>query len=158
MRSLYYISKINRLDEDMNIKKRLLVSVLILGVSVSAAYAADNNKNGTPPPPPPPINGQMQNDGTPPPPPPPRNNDALTADNGGGFQRPVDLIGPELGVTGTQFAECFEAVNPAPQGTEPTMEREQANKAVLLPCLQAINPAITNDLLDSVSNKYRPNN
>lgn len=120
----------------MTIKKRLLISMLILGVSVSAVYALDAKKNT--PPPPPPVNGQVN--------------------NGGGFQRPVDLIGPELGVTGAQFAKCFEAVNPAPQGSEPTKQREQANKAVLLPCLQAINPDITNDLLDSVSNKYRPNN
>lgn len=145
----------------MDIKKTLLASVLILSVS-GAAYAIDN---GTPPPPPPPTNGQAQNNGTPPPPPPPRNNGGSTADNAvgmggdnvGGFQRPVELIGPELGVTGAQFAACFEAVNPAPQGTEPTTEREQANKAVLLPCLQNINPSITNELLDSVSNKYRPN-
>lgn len=101
-------------------------------------------------------NGQPNGDGQ------PNANDGQPNGNGGnngqGFQRPVDLIGPELGVTGAQFATCFEAVSPAPQGTEPTVEREQANKAVLLPCLQAINPSITNDLLDTVTGKYRPNN
>ena len=134
----------------MSIKKTLMASMLILGVSASAAYAHGNGhkKNGTPPPPPERMhngNGgvQIANNG---------------GDNGGGFRRPVELIGPELGVTGAQFATCFADVNPAPQGTDPTAEREQANKAILLPCLQAINPSITNDLLDSVSNKYRPNN
>lgn len=150
----------------MNIKKLLITTALILSVSVTAAYAADNKKNGTPPPPPPPINGKAQSSDTPPPPPPAQDGHPNTGtppeNNGGGFVRPVHLIGPELGVTGDQFAKCFEAVNPVAQTgmgdvVEPSAEREQANKAVLLPCLQAINPSITNDLLDSVSNKYRPN-
>ncbi|MGL1921374.1 MAG: hypothetical protein OCD03_10125 [Hyphomicrobiales bacterium] len=152
----------------MNIKKLLITTALILNVSVSAAYAADNEKNGTPPPPPPPIDGKAHSSDTPPPPPPAgnrtpgQNNGTPPENNGGGFVRPVHLIGPELGVTGDQFAKCFEAVNPVEQTgmgnvVEPSAEREQANKAVLLPCLQAINPSITNDLLDSVSNKYRPN-
>ncbi|MCJ8325245.1 MAG: hypothetical protein HRU29_11470 [Rhizobiales bacterium] len=129
----------------MNINKTILATIVILGISAGAAYAHGANRNA--PPPPPPVNGAGTNGG----------GTAGGGNNGGGFQRPVDLIGPELGVTGAQFAKCFEAVNPAPRGTAPTKAREQANKAVLLPCLQAINPAITNDLLDSVSNKYRPN-
>lgn len=129
----------------MNINKIILASVLILGISAGAAYAHGGNNNA--PPPPPPTNGQPNNGG---------GGNGGGNNGGGGFQRPVDLIGPELGVTGAQFAKCFEAVNPAPRGTAPSKAREQANKAVLLPCLQALNPAITNDLLDSVSNKYRP--
>lgn len=154
----------------MNIMKTLLATTVIIGISASMALAGGlgHKKDGTPPP----RQEQGQNggqraDGTPPPPPPIQQNangagagnnpQNTNQPNGGGFVRPVELIGPELGVTGTQFATCFEAVNPAPQGTEPTIEREQANKAVLLPCLQAINPSITNDLLDSVTGKYRPN-
>ena len=34
--------------------------------------------------------------------------------------------------------------------------RERANKAILLPCLQAANPSITNASLDAVMDKYRP--
>lgn len=142
----------------MNIMKTLLATTVIIGISASMAFAGGlgHKKDGTPPP----RQEQGQNggqraDGTPPPPPPNQQNG--NRPNGGGFVRPVELIGPELGVTGAQFATCFEAVSPAPQGTEPTVEREQANKAVLLPCLQAINPSITNDLLDSVTGKYRPN-
>lgn len=142
----------------MNIVKTLITATLIIGVSASMAFAGGlgHKKKGPPPAGQERVhkggnggqNGQA-NDGRP-------NNGGQP--NGGGFRRPVELIGPELGVTGEQFAKCFEAVNPAPQGTEPTAAREMANKAVLLPCLQAINPDITNDLLDSVSNKYRPSN
>lgn len=80
--------------------------------------------------------------------------------DGGGFQRPVELIGPELGISGEQFAKCFENVNPVMQGDSapnvPSKDHERANKAILLPCLQALNPAITNELLDEVTAKYRP--
>ncbi len=70
--------------------------------------------------------------------------------------RPVAAIAADLGITADQFVACFNNVNPAAKGTKATAEREQANKAILLPCLQAANPAITNDSLDAVMDKYRP--
>lgn len=70
-------------------------------------------------------------------------------------KRPVDKISQELGITEQQFINCFNDVNPAPQGSQPTKQRERMNKAVLLPCLQRANPDITNDRLDQVMDKYR---
>lgn len=77
--------------------------------------------------------------------------------------RPVAAIAAELGVQPEDFVACFYNVNPAAPGTSPTKARERANKAVLLPCLQAVNSDISNDLLDRVMDKYRgkhvrPNN
>ncbi|MCB9994325.1 MAG: hypothetical protein H6873_11795 [Hyphomicrobiaceae bacterium] len=69
-------------------------------------------------------------------------------------KRPVTAIAAELGVEPQQFADCFALVTPA-SDFNPSGERQQANKALLLPCLQTANPAITNDLLDSVMDKYR---
>lgn len=71
-------------------------------------------------------------------------------------QRPVIAVSRDLGVTPQQFVACFRNVNPAPKGTTPTAERQRANKAILLSCLQQANPAITNDSLDGVMDKYRP--
>lgn len=72
-------------------------------------------------------------------------------------QRPVDKISRDLGVSEDQFVECFSHVNPTPGGNRPeSSERVQANKAVLLPCLQKANPAISNHLLDTVMDRYRP--
>lgn len=71
-------------------------------------------------------------------------------------KRPVADISRDLGITPEQFVACFDNVSPAPAGTRATGEREMANKAVLLPCLQQANPAITNDILDAVMDKYRP--
>ena len=70
--------------------------------------------------------------------------------------RPVEAISADLSITANEFVTCFADVNPAPRGTTPSRAREQANKAVLLPCLQAANAAITNDMLDNVMDKYRP--
>ncbi len=70
--------------------------------------------------------------------------------------RPVNAISHDLGVTPQQFVACFWNVNPAPKGTMPTGERQQANKAILLPCLREANPSITNNSLDAVMDKYRP--
>lgn len=70
--------------------------------------------------------------------------------------RPVEAISHDLGVTPAQFVACFNDVNPAPKGTKASGAREHANKAVLLPCLQRANPAITNDSLDVVMDRYRP--
>jgi hypothetical protein len=69
-------------------------------------------------------------------------------------RRPVDRIAAELGIEGQQFADCFAGVTPDPD-FNPTPGQERANKAILLPCLQKANPAISNDLLDQVMNKYR---
>ena len=74
----------------------------------------------------------------------------------GDGRRPVGLISRDLGVTPQQFSDCFSGVSPAPQGERPTGERVHANKRVLLGCLQRANPAITNDSLDAVMDRYRP--
>jgi hypothetical protein len=70
--------------------------------------------------------------------------------------RPVAAIAADLDITADQFVACFNDVNPAPKGTNPTGAREKANKAILLPCLQEANPNISNNLLDQVMDKYRP--
>ncbi|WP_422375529.1 hypothetical protein [Roseibium sp.] len=69
--------------------------------------------------------------------------------------RPTDKIAADLGVEETVFIDCFKPVNPEP-GKYPTGAQQRANKAILLPCLQTANPAITNDLLDTVMDRYRP--
>lgn len=69
--------------------------------------------------------------------------------------RPVSAIAAELGVTPDQFAARFTAVSPAGPGQQPTGALERSNKALLLPCLQQANAAMTNELLDSVMDKYR---
>lgn len=79
----------------------------------------------------------------PPPPPPPIN------------ERPTDLVAAGLGIPEQVFIDCFSGVSPDP-GKDPSGAQQHSNKAILLPCLQAENPAITNDMLDSVMDKYRP--
>ncbi len=69
--------------------------------------------------------------------------------------RPTDLIAADLGVEEAVFIACFEPVNPEPS-KYPTGAQQRANKAILLPCLQQANPAITNDRLDAVMDRYRP--
>lgn len=72
-------------------------------------------------------------------------------------QRPVAEISRDLGVSPDQFVACFSEVNPTPGGSRPeSAARVHANKRVLLPCLQRANPAITNDSLDTVMDRYRP--
>lgn len=70
--------------------------------------------------------------------------------------RPVAAIAADLGITTNQFVTCFNNVNPAAKGTKASGAREHANKDILLPCLQKANASITNDRLDSVMDKYRP--
>jgi hypothetical protein len=70
-------------------------------------------------------------------------------------KRPVNDISRELGIEPQQFVDCFKDVKPA-QGIRPTAERVHANKAILLKCLQAANPNITNEMLDTVMDRYRP--
>lgn len=69
--------------------------------------------------------------------------------------RPTDKIAADLGVPEEVFLKCFDQVRPEPN-KYPTREKQRANKALLLPCLQQANPAITNEFLDSVMDKYRP--
>ena len=72
-------------------------------------------------------------------------------------KRPVKEISRDLGVTADQFVECFSHVNPTPGGERPeSTMRVHGNKKVLLSCLQKANPAITNDSLDTVMDRYRP--
>lgn len=71
-------------------------------------------------------------------------------------QRPVEKVSHGLNIKPEHFKACFRSVSPSPQGTRPTSERVHANKAVLLGCLQKANPDISNDMLDSVMDKYRP--
>ena len=70
-------------------------------------------------------------------------------------KRPTDRISADLGVSEATFVACFYNVTPA-QGFEPDAAYQRANKAILLPCLQQANPAITNDGLDAVMDRYRP--
>jgi len=69
--------------------------------------------------------------------------------------RPTDKIAADLGIAEAVFVECFDPVMPA-SNKYPSGARQRANKAILLPCLQRANPAITNDRLDAVMDKYRP--
>ncbi len=69
--------------------------------------------------------------------------------------RPTHLISADLGVTEATFIACFSGVSPDPDH-DPTGATQQANKAVLLPCLQQANPDITNSALDIVMDRYRP--
>jgi hypothetical protein len=71
-------------------------------------------------------------------------------------KRPVNEIGAALDISGAQFVACFNDVNPAPAGTKASGEREHANKAILLPCLQIANSEITNAKLDQVMDSFRP--
>ncbi|MEF2070955.1 hypothetical protein [Consotaella aegiceratis] len=69
--------------------------------------------------------------------------------------RPTDKIAADLGVPESVFIDCFMPVQPDP-GKNPSGLRQRSNKAMLLPCLQAVNPTITNDRLDDVMDTYRP--
>ena len=69
--------------------------------------------------------------------------------------RPVAAVAAALDVTPLQFATCFAGVTPARSAAELDGQRERDNKAVLLPCLAAINPEIDNARLDRVMDFYR---
>ncbi|EPJ54443.1 MAG: hypothetical protein OFPI_06900 [Osedax symbiont Rs2] len=72
-------------------------------------------------------------------------------------KRPVGKISRDLNISADQFVGCFSHVNPTPGGDRPeSRERVQANKKVLLSCLQQHNSNISNDSLDRVMDKYRP--
>ena len=53
------------------------------------------------------------------------------------------------------FVTCFADVQPDPSKS-PSGARQRMNKDVLLPCLQAANANVSNDLLDEVMDCYRP--
>ena len=69
--------------------------------------------------------------------------------------RPTDQIAADLGIKEQVFVACFANVEPD-RNHAPTGAHQKANKAVLLPCLQAANPEITNAALDAVMDRYRP--
>lgn len=69
--------------------------------------------------------------------------------------RPTDLIAADLGVDEQVFIDCFSGVSPD-SAHAPSGATQRANKAVLLPCLQAAEPSITNRMLDTVMDRYRP--
>lgn len=71
-------------------------------------------------------------------------------------KRPVESIARSLDITAAEFVACFNDVNPAPKGTKASGAREKSNKDILLPCLQAANPEITNAKLDQVMDAHRP--
>ena len=71
-------------------------------------------------------------------------------------RRPVDQISRDLGISASIFKACFSKVQPSPLDRHPTRERVQANKAILLGCLQQSNPKISNQSLDAVMDRYRP--
>lgn len=70
-------------------------------------------------------------------------------------QHPTDLIAADLGVSEQVFVTCFADVQPDPSKS-PSGARQRMNKDVLLPCLQAANANVSNDLLDEVMDCYRP--
>ncbi len=70
-------------------------------------------------------------------------------------KRPTNLVAADLGVPEQVFIACFSGVSPE-ANHDPSVAQQHANKAILLPCLQAKNPSITNEKLDSVMDKYRP--
>lgn len=69
--------------------------------------------------------------------------------------RPTGLISADLGVGEDQFVKCFWDVEPEVNG-KPSGQKQRMNKAILLPCLQQANAGITNEKLDAVMDKYRP--
>lgn len=70
-------------------------------------------------------------------------------------ERPTDLIAADLGIPEQVFIDCFSGVSPD-RDHNPSGTTQRMNKAVLLPCLQKATLAITNDGLDTVMDRYRP--
>lgn len=72
-------------------------------------------------------------------------------------KRPTAKVAAELNITQAQFIACFNHVDPTPGGMNPeSSTRVHSNKKVLLTCLKAANPEISNHGLDTVMDKYRP--
>ena len=74
----------------------------------------------------------------------------------GDAQRLVVAASHELGVSPWQLAGCFRDARGAVPATPDASARTQARDAVLLPCLQKANPAITAETLDAVIERHRP--
>lgn len=70
-------------------------------------------------------------------------------------KRPTKEISYALGISQQEFIACFKNVRPA-QGGNPNAAKVHANKKILLACIQKSNAAITNEILDTVMDKYRP--
>lgn len=69
--------------------------------------------------------------------------------------RNVSCVSRQIGVTDAQFRTCFRPVQPDPSH-DPSGDRQRANKATLLPCLQKADPRLTNDALDRAMDACRP--
>ena len=69
--------------------------------------------------------------------------------------RPTDKISADLGISEDEFIICFSDVRPEQNGT-PSGAKQRMNKSILLPCLQEANASITNDKLDEVMDRNRP--
>lgn len=69
--------------------------------------------------------------------------------------RNVSCVAQKIVVTETQFRLCFLPVNPD-RAHRPSGEVQKANKAKLLPCLQAANSRLSNSVLDRAMDSCRP--
>jgi hypothetical protein len=67
--------------------------------------------------------------------------------------RPVVLVAGALGVAPEVFRDAFSHVHPADPGVGPTGDEARQNKRALMSALGKY--GITNDRLDTVSNRYR---
>jgi hypothetical protein len=74
----------------------------------------------------------------------------------GEAQRLVMAASHDLGVSPWHFAGCFREARAAVPAGADASAREQARDAVLLPCLQKANPAITAETLTATIARYRP--
>lgn len=69
--------------------------------------------------------------------------------------RRTDLVAADLHIPEQTFIDCFMDVQPDGD-KNPSGRRQKMNKAILLPCLQAANPSISNSMLDTVMDRHRP--
>ena len=69
--------------------------------------------------------------------------------------RDVACVSGQIGVTDAEFRLCFLPVKPD-SSHDPDGATQRANKAMLLPCLQKANPALTNEALDKAMDACRP--
>jgi hypothetical protein len=69
--------------------------------------------------------------------------------------RDVPCVSEQIDVSAAAFRSCFLPVRPDPDH-HPDGAAQRANKAMLLPCLQKANPALTNAALDAAMDACRP--
>jgi hypothetical protein len=69
--------------------------------------------------------------------------------------RDVLCVSEQIDVTEAEFRTCFLPVRPD-RDHHPDGATQRANKAMLLPCLQRTNPALTNAALDAAMDACRP--